>query len=385
MSESIIQPTEKLRTIRLYGPLGTKFGREFKFVVSTPAEAIRALSTQLEGFEKFLSNAAFKYAVFIGRRRVHLNTKLEELYEPPGDGDIRIAPIIAGAKRGGLFQTLLGAALIVAAFYTGGATLAGMSTGIAGAMTSAGVGLALGGIAQLLSPQPKINLGESAENKASQYFSGPVQTIAQANPIPICYGHGLVGSVPISAGIYATNSSNYPPQTTEDTTIKMKNLDSLVGGFEANVYGKSYNSLHKHFCKHTRHQGFTAMPRATLNADKEEASPRLVQTIQAETLAVQRLNSRELFPAREVGKDIETYRLSFPPNHLAWTRIMDAWKRVPGGDAGYSKGKKHLEYSNFVMHPEALDLLRMWHGVYPETTLVQRVITLDGPVWELVK
>ncbi|CAM4229074.1 Tail tip assembly protein I [Bordetella tumbae] len=203
MSE-VIQPTEKLRTIRLYGDLGSKFGREHKLYVSTPAEAIRALCSQIEGFDKHISNEAYRYAVLIGKRRVNLHTKPEELHEPPGDGIVRIAPIPAGAKRGGLFQTILGVALIATAWFNPLGLAAGSS--LLTGMMSVGVGLTLGGIAQLLSPQPKLNLGEGANNKASQYFSGPAQTVPQGNPVPIFYGRGLVGSVPISAGIYAENS-----------------------------------------------------------------------------------------------------------------------------------------------------------------------------------
>lgn len=34
---------ERLRTIRLYGLLGARFGRKFRLAVSNPAEAVRAL------------------------------------------------------------------------------------------------------------------------------------------------------------------------------------------------------------------------------------------------------------------------------------------------------------------------------------------------------
>ncbi|PNQ53699.1 phage tail protein, partial [Vibrio agarivorans] len=40
---------EKLRTIRLYGILGSRFGRTFRLAVSTPAEAVRALAVQIPG------------------------------------------------------------------------------------------------------------------------------------------------------------------------------------------------------------------------------------------------------------------------------------------------------------------------------------------------
>lgn len=202
--------SEKLRTVRLYGPLGVKFGREHKFVVASPAEAIQALTLQLKGFEEHLRDEGYGYAILVGKRHLNLTTKLDELHEPPGDGDIRIVPVPAGAKRGGLFQVIIGVVLIVASWYAGGAMGWGYlgASGYAGATMAftAGVSLALGGVAQMLSPQPKLNLGESAENRASAYFNGPAQTAPQGNPVPIFYGEGIVGSVPISAGIYAENS-----------------------------------------------------------------------------------------------------------------------------------------------------------------------------------
>lgn len=147
-----------------------------------------------------------QYAVLVGRRHLNLATKLDELHEPTGSADIRIAPVPAGAKRGGLFQVVLGAVMIAGAFFTGGATLAAWGT-MSTMMFSMGVSLALGGIAQMLSPQPSLSMGKAAENTASAYFNGPAQTTPQGNPVPIFYGEGIVGSMPISAGIYAENSN----------------------------------------------------------------------------------------------------------------------------------------------------------------------------------
>lgn len=39
-----------MKTIKLYGELGRKFGKIFRFDVKTPREAVRALSAQIKGF-----------------------------------------------------------------------------------------------------------------------------------------------------------------------------------------------------------------------------------------------------------------------------------------------------------------------------------------------
>ena len=46
-----------LKTIKLYGILAKKFGKQFKLDVANTREAIRALSAQIPGFEKFMLHA----------------------------------------------------------------------------------------------------------------------------------------------------------------------------------------------------------------------------------------------------------------------------------------------------------------------------------------
>ena len=104
----------KLKTIRLYGKLGAKFGRVHRLAVANAAEAVRALCVMLPGFESHMSNAPGGYAVFYGRE----NVGAEALGHPAGKDDIRIAPIPAGAKQGGLFAVIVGVVLVVAGAIT---------------------------------------------------------------------------------------------------------------------------------------------------------------------------------------------------------------------------------------------------------------------------
>lgn len=195
-------------TIRLMGALGKKFGDRFEMYVDSPAEAVRALCQQLAGFEDHLreSGEQVKYAVVVGKRPIDPKTDLHEL---SGNKTIKIAPVLAGAKRGGLFQIILGAALIALSFTPMGAgTLpAFMGAGTWGGMMMAfGVSLMLGGVAQLLSPQPKMEINEGPNNRPSKSFSGPVNTSAQGQPVPIVYGEVMAGSAVISAGIYSNDT-----------------------------------------------------------------------------------------------------------------------------------------------------------------------------------
>ncbi len=192
-----------MRTIRLYGILGAKFGRVYEMDVKTPAEAMRALITQLDGFERFLNNSSdngITYAVFCGKKNIGEAQLLQEATE-----DIRIAPVIGG-RKGGFFQTILGIALIAVAVWN--PAFLALSSNMATGLFSAGIAMAAGGVIQMLSPQAGgISINEGPDNKPSYAFGGPVNSTAQGNPVPILYGTREIGGAFISGGIYAENQS----------------------------------------------------------------------------------------------------------------------------------------------------------------------------------
>ena len=190
----------RLTTIRLYGALGARFGRVHKLAVQTSAEAVKALCINLDGLESYLMNAkknGMTFAVFRGKR----NIGVEDFKELAGESDIRIAPGMGGAKKAGLFQTILGAVMIVAGIIVTGMTFG--AAGVIGAgMVSAGIGMMAGGIYQMLSPQPKGLQGrDDPDNKPSYAFGGSVNTLAMGNPVAILYGEREIGGAIISAGV----------------------------------------------------------------------------------------------------------------------------------------------------------------------------------------
>jgi predicted phage tail protein len=202
-------PNERLRTIRLHGRLGARFGREHTLAVDSAAEAVRALGVLFPGFEQFMYEAKDKgmvFAVFHGDR----NISREELRDPPGRSEIRISPVIQGSKRAGQLQTIIGVALVVAASIIGtpasGAATSGalFGGGVWGVVGAVGISLTLGGVAQMIAGTPKgLGSQDAADNRASYGFNGPVNTAAQGNPVPLGYGRMIVGSAVVSSGIYA--------------------------------------------------------------------------------------------------------------------------------------------------------------------------------------
>lgn len=191
---------QPMTTILLYGQL-RRFGRSFRLSVRSPAEAIKALCVQIPGFERFISNAksrGMEFAVFRGSK----NLEEKELgYN--GSGDIRIAPVITGSKRGGVMQTIVGAILIVAGAainYFSGGSLAWIGT----PMMQVGLATAIGGVIQMLSPQPGgLKTSAAPENTPGYAFGSAKNTTASGNPVPLCYGKRRVGGAIISAAIYA--------------------------------------------------------------------------------------------------------------------------------------------------------------------------------------
>lgn len=195
--------------VKLSGDAAIRFGREFKFYLETktPAEAIRALCAVVAGFREYLANASsrgIEFALWRGQGGSAENIGVESLREPAG-GTIRIAPVHAGAKNGGLIQTIVGGALIALSFVPGLQAASPF-------LMKAGIALAAGGVVQMLSPQPKARKpADSPENQASDIFNGAVNTTAQGNCVPVLYGGPMeIGSVVISAGIEAMDYSSRP-------------------------------------------------------------------------------------------------------------------------------------------------------------------------------
>ncbi|WP_426577011.1 tail assembly protein [Xenorhabdus stockiae] len=187
-----------LRTIRLHGVLATKFGATFEYAARDALHAFRAMSKLIVGFEAFMLNAhqqGFTFSVIVGGRSYNK----DELDMTKGHADIHIMPVTMGSKRAGLFNVVLGIAMIAVAWWNplGWAASTALFVGASGAA------MAMGGVSQMLAPQPPgLTMRESPENKPSYAFGSPVNTTAQGNPVPILYGSREIGGAIISAGVY---------------------------------------------------------------------------------------------------------------------------------------------------------------------------------------
>lgn len=189
---------EIMTKIELSGVLGKTFGNVHHRLISTVHEAGAALSATIPGFEKFMNNSKEKgltFAVFKGKK----NISEDDLGFPVSGEVIRIVPVVIGSKKAGILQTILGAVLVVAGFistFTPAAAAAPY-------LYSMGASMMLGGVIQMLSPQPGgLVRKESSDNKASYAFGGVTNTASQGYPVGLLYGKRRIGGAIISAGIY---------------------------------------------------------------------------------------------------------------------------------------------------------------------------------------
>lgn len=184
-------------TIRLYGALGASYGARFDLAIDTAAEGIRALCCQFDGLQRVLADGA--YFVRVARRAVTGDNAAERLHDQLQDGDvIHIVPEMAGGGKFG--QIVVGAVLVVAALWTGGWSLSGL-TALGSATFAGGVSLVLGGIAQLLIKPPNYDLAQSGNGSRSSAFTNLDNISPQGAHVPVAYGYLEVGSVVVSQSI----------------------------------------------------------------------------------------------------------------------------------------------------------------------------------------
>ena len=196
-----------LRKIRVYGKLA-KFlkQRVFEADVASAAEAVRFLVANFPQLRPHMAEQYYK--VSVGTYAL----TADELHDPVGQQEIKIVPVLAGAG-GATGKILAGVALIGLSLISFGAGTAFAGAFAKGAWASAalfsvGATLALGGVAQLLTPVPVVpTTGPDTQQdpRKSYSFSGIQQTSRQGVPVPVVYGETLVGSVVISSGVDTDN------------------------------------------------------------------------------------------------------------------------------------------------------------------------------------
>jgi predicted phage tail protein len=177
-----------LTPVILSGFLAKRFGKRFTLDVETPREAVQALCIQLKGFEQALLEYKPGFRVWLDRE---LQPDADFLDRKATGDAIRIVPVIAGAKDS-TTSIIVGTILIIA------------TDGVYGWewLGNIGYAMVISGVGQLLAgAPPKPDMNARPDNKPNFVYDGPVNTTAQGNPVPICYGTMEIGSQVLSASI----------------------------------------------------------------------------------------------------------------------------------------------------------------------------------------
>ena len=134
---------------------------------------------------------------------------------------IHITPVIQGAKKGGVFQAILGAVIIVASIVS--YQWYNVSYGVAMMWGAMGASLALGGVAQMLTRTPIASTsqkgGEDESVNKNSAFSNLENLSPQGRPVPLVYGEILTSGIIISQGIETFNKTEAEGNKTGTGTI----------------------------------------------------------------------------------------------------------------------------------------------------------------------
>tara|TARA_B100000212_G_scaffold23198_1_gene15454 strand:- start:815 stop:1438 length:624 start_codon:yes stop_codon:yes gene_type:complete len=199
-----------LSKIKVYGRLARFLGkRTFEAQISSPTDAFKFLLANFPSLESHIMKQ--NYCVKVGDYEINET----ELDIPTGSQEIKIVPVVVGARKG-LGRFILGAVLIGAVVVTGGAAVgfgasgglgfglkagatATLGTSLLAAAGNLGIYLALSGAAQMLTPTEE--LGADSDDPSSFTFNGVQNTIRAGVAIPVVYGEIFTGSLVVSGGI----------------------------------------------------------------------------------------------------------------------------------------------------------------------------------------
>lgn len=266
-----------MQLVMLAGELGEKYGTQHEYYnLRTPADAIKLLCVNHPGFQRDLVTA---HENGIGYKLIQSGAAMgyDELHLPFGSKPMMLVPVISGSG-GSTSQILIGVGLVAASFLLPGAGLFGATSvfGV-GALTTAagtatlgtiigtslsaiGASMILGGVANLISPQPELpklssnrfdggtnsrgtgpqGITRGADGQQSYGFTGPANTVGTGATVPVIYGEVITGGHLLAVNLEVTDESDRLAKAitrpdVSETTINSERLTrdlNSAGGLE---------------------------------------------------------------------------------------------------------------------------------------------------------
>ena len=238
-----------MQLVMLAGELGEKYGTHHEYYnLRTPADAIKLLCLNHPRLQKDLMTA---HQNGVGYKLIQSGAAMgyDELHLPFGSRPMMLVPVISGSG-GSTGQILLGVGLVAFSIATAGAGAGflGLGAGLTGAVGASGslvaggfvlgaaastaigaigASLVLGGVANMISPQPELpKLGSrrmdgtnfrgpgpqgvtrGASGQQSYAYTGPANTVGNGSTIPVVYGRAMVGGHMLAVTVEATDLSD---------------------------------------------------------------------------------------------------------------------------------------------------------------------------------
>lgn len=196
----------------LHGKLGKKFGKKWDLNIETPAEALRAIDANTNGFFKYIAakeNENVKYRIFIDKKSIRSHEELQLRIKDKKE--LHFFPRVRGRDASGDMMA-----------YGGGGMIVGWGMGALGSaigdnwfgnavswlgnvVFEIGASLLIQGVIGSLmddpDPPPTEPDGPAMKNTASYLFARPLNNTIQGASVPLGYGRLRVGSHIISSSI----------------------------------------------------------------------------------------------------------------------------------------------------------------------------------------
>ena len=233
----------------LAGELGEKYGTHHEYYnLRTPADAIKLLCVN---FPQLQRDLMISHHNGVGYKLIQAGAAMgyDELHLPFGSKPMVLVPVIAGSG-GSTGSILAGVGLVAFSILTAGAGAGflGLGAGLTGtigasgslvaggfvlgsaasvAIGSIGASLILGGVANMLSPQPELprlagrrmettnfrgpgaqGITRGSDGVQSYAYRGAANTVGAGVAIPVVYGRALIGGHLLSVNVVATDTSD---------------------------------------------------------------------------------------------------------------------------------------------------------------------------------
>lgn len=203
---------KSLRTVFLYGKLKDLTGQDSVTLSGdTVYELIDGISAN---FKEQLQPTPDKPKIVCRVRDFDTEESLHRQLEDD-ETEIHLYPTLLGAGgggNGGLFKVIIGVimvAVVAWAIVASGGTLGiaalGSLTQFGSALLMTGVGLIIGGLMEMMMPQPKLDMSASNDLESSKYLGANQNTIKIGTCIPLLLGRHIGYGHFISFNVDATN------------------------------------------------------------------------------------------------------------------------------------------------------------------------------------